>query len=134
MQAEWSPRVDYDTQAYWEGCERQELIIARCRDCSLWLHPPHAVCPECWSDNIGREPVSGDASIYSFTVTPGARRPGHTVAITVWAELAEQERLIIVADLEPCDAASVAIGMPLQLTWGQHGTATIPMFRTGLKQ
>lgn len=125
---EWRPTVYHDTVEYWRGCERGELVIARCDDCQTWVHPPRAMCPKCWSDAIGHYPVSGRARVYSYTASPAPSPLGATT--TVWAELEEQPRLIVVADLDPADGTP-AIGEPLELAWREQGAGRVPIFRKG---
>ena len=124
--SDWKPTVYHDTVEYWRGCERRELVIARCEACRNWLHPPRPVCPNCWSDDIGRHAVSGRATVYSYTSVPRPSRFGATT--TVWAELVEQERLIVVADLDPADG-DIAIGDALELAWREQGEGRVPIFR-----
>jgi uncharacterized OB-fold protein len=121
----WKPQLNYDTKDYWEGCARKELIIARCQDCKYWIHPPKALCPVCWSDNIGREKASGEATIFTFTVMPPRGEGGRT-NVTVWAELAEQARLFLIGDLEEGYVEGIEIGDPLNLVWVDfHGSVVL---------
>lgn len=129
--SEWKPTVYHDTVEYWRGCERGELVIARCDACQTWVHPPRPMCPNCWSDAIGHYPVSGQASVYSYTSVPAPSRYG--ASTTVWAELAEQARLIVVADLDPADK-QVAIGDQLELAWRDQGGGRVPVFRKAARQ
>jgi hypothetical protein len=125
----WKPHVYHDTRKYWEGCARKELWIARCQDCGWWLHPPRGVCPKCWSDNIGHEQVSGRAKVFTYIVL-GKDRPGAGGArVTLWAELVEQPRLIVVADRIGGDEENLAIGDDLVLDWRDHMGFPVPVFR-----
>jgi len=124
--SEWKPTVYHDTVEYWRGCERSELVIARCDSCETWIHPPRAVCPKCWSDDVGHYPVAGKAKVYSYASIPSPSRFGATT--TLWAELVEQDRLIVVADLDPA-TPDVAIGDDLEVAWREQGAGRVPIFR-----
>jgi len=124
----WKPQLNYDTKDYWEGCERKELIIARCGDCKHWIHPPKAVCPACWSDNIGHEKASGEATIFTFTVMP-PRGEGKNASVTIWGELAEQKQLLLIADLDGGYEDGIEIGDKLELVWVDFHGFTVPGFR-----
>ena len=63
-------RIDHDTLSYWEGLRERKLTLTRCGDCQQWIHPPKACCPICWSDNIGHEQPSGEATLFSYLVQP----------------------------------------------------------------
>jgi uncharacterized OB-fold protein len=117
--------VDFDTEEYWAGCADRRLLIARCKDCRRWLHPPKGRCPQCWTTNIEREEVSGRARLYSFTEKPAAG--GGPTTITVWAELAEQARLVVVGALIGGSERAL-IGAELQLAWQQTPDGWAPAF------
>ncbi|MFA7554627.1 MAG: zinc ribbon domain-containing protein [Spongiibacteraceae bacterium] len=119
-------RLDYDTEKYWRGSSEQQLIIARCNECEHWIHPPRSCCPACWSDNIGHQQASGRATLYSFTIQPG--KPSQPPLIMGWAELEEQERLIIVGPLLNASPDTVRIGTKLQLQWFQYKNTFVPAF------
>ena len=132
-QATWAPTVYHDTKPYWDGCLRRQLIIARCADCRTWHHPPNAVCPICWSDNVVHEQASGKATVFSFTVTPAERTAGGQASIQVWAELAEQKDLLFVAEIEGSPPDDIAIDDPLELAWRVVGETPVPVFRKGTR-
>lgn len=119
-------RLDYDTEAYWQGVSSQQLLIARCQDCQHWIHPPRGCCPSCWSDNIDHEQPSGKATLYSYTIQQ--IKPGQPPLIMGWAELEEQHRLIIVGPLLNTPPESVHIGGKLTLEWFKHKNTYVPSF------
>ncbi len=122
-------RMDYDTRAYFEGLRERRLDLARCKACRHWVHPPRACCPICWSDDVGRETPSGRATLFSYLVQPD--KGGGEPAIVGWAELTEQERLIVVAPIVGVSADEVKIGAPLTLCWIERDGANVPAFRGG---
>ena len=71
--------------------------------------------------------MSGKASIYSFTITK--QRGPVSSFVTVWAELREQERLIVIGQLIGTDSAAIKIGDPLVLDWLSHEDHFVPAFR-----
>ncbi|MDB5430124.1 MAG: hypothetical protein JWP35_1240 [Caulobacter sp.] len=120
-------RMDHDTRTYWEGLAERKLTLARCGDCRQWIHPPKGCCPACWSDNIGHEQPSGEATLFSYLVQPIA--PGGAPTVVGWAELAEQPRLIVVAPILDATAETVRIGAKLTLEWTGDGPYFQPVFR-----
>ena len=119
-------RIDHDTKPYWDGLAEGVLRLARCAHCAHWIHPPRACCPECWSDTIITAEPSGKATLYSYLVQPVV--PGGPPTVVGWAELVEQERLLVVAPIEGVDASSVAIGSQLTLHWLQTDGVFTPVF------
>jgi hypothetical protein len=109
------PRPDADTAGYWELADRGTLHLARCRDCRRWQHPPLERCRSCGSP-LAFEPVSGRATLFSWTVTHQPCVPGYlddlpyTVAVV---ELAEQEGLRIVGRADG-DVVAAGAGAPVR--------------------
>jgi uncharacterized protein len=116
--------IDLDTAAYWAGCDEQRLLIARCETCRRWIHPPKGVCPRCWGTAIAHEEVSGAAKVYSFTEAADRE----AIPATVWAELLEQERLIVIGALLPA-LGKIEIGDELTLCWQETEDGWSPAFR-----
>ena len=123
-------RVDADTRIYWQGCSEHKLMIARCQACRTYIHPPAGICPNCWSDDIGHEAVSGKARVYTFTETPS--KDGDN-AVTVWAELVEQERLIVLGALDK-GSGSLRIGDELRVIWHDLDGGAVPAFAKEAEQ
>jgi len=62
------PAIDLDSRPYWAAGERGELVIFRCLDCALYVHPPVSFCPRCESRAVAPEVVSGRGTVFSYTV------------------------------------------------------------------
>src|ERR1700736_4718133 len=62
------PQLSPESEPFWKGGERGELLVYRCRSCRRWFHPPTGACYRCRSRDVGPEPVSGRASVAAFTV------------------------------------------------------------------
>jgi uncharacterized OB-fold protein len=57
------------TKPFWDYCKSHELRMQYCLKCSEWIWYPKAWCPACGrSENIEWRKLSGNGSIYSFTV------------------------------------------------------------------
>jgi len=62
------PIADQDTQPFWDGCRRGELVIQRCGACAKWLWQPRPVCSSCQTPDPVWTTVSGDGTVASWTV------------------------------------------------------------------
>lgn len=62
------PRKSLDTQAYWDGCQRGELLYQRCGTCAEPVFHPRALCPYCLSDSLVWQRSPGKGVVYSFTL------------------------------------------------------------------
>lgn len=70
----------------------QELRLPRCQDCAAFHFYPRSRCPECGSARLEWQPVSGDGTVYSYTVVHRAPAPEfagevpYVVAVVALAE------------------------------------------------
>lgn len=127
MSEVWPSRLDHDTLEYWNALGSKSLALAQCDDCGEWIHPPRACCPNCWSDRIGRNEPSGKGTLYSYIVQPTA--PGAAASVVGWVELAEQQGLYVVAEIEGMTPENAQIGAPVALDWRESRNLFIPIFR-----
>jgi uncharacterized protein len=62
------PVADRDTQPFWDGCRRRELLIQRCGECGTWLWQPRPICSSCQTPDPPWTRVSGDGVVATWTV------------------------------------------------------------------
>jgi uncharacterized OB-fold protein len=62
------------TAPYWAAAREGRLVVQECRPCRQCWHPPLPRCPHCHSGDLGWRPVSGDGTVYTYTVV---RHPTH---------------------------------------------------------
>jgi uncharacterized OB-fold protein len=98
------------------------LAIARCSCCAAFSHPPDAICARCGSAEPGFtfEPVSGRASVKSWTVVRQALLPGFendVPYLLVDVELAEQAGLRMTGRLLDGVDAPLGLGAPVQVAF-----------------
>ncbi len=122
------PAVDDENRFFWTSGADGRLRFLRCQSCGYYLHPPPPRCPRCWSRDIEPEPVSGQATVHSYTVNhhpwDGATEP---YAIVVVA-FPEQDDLRLTSNVVGCPPDEVHIGMPVQVTFEQHDLVWVPLF------
>jgi uncharacterized OB-fold protein len=120
------------TNFFWEGAHAGELRIQRCQTCGTYIHLPRPVCRNCRGFDLAGEPVSGRATLYSYTVTHKPFHPFYVdrVPYTVaTVELAEQAGLQLLTRLVDIDDSRIEIGMALQVTFERlSADLTIPVF------
>ena len=127
------PVPDQLTQFFWDAATRHELWIQRCQTCKRYIHYPKPICRYCQSRNLAGEPVSGKATLYSWTI---ATQPFHPfwvdrVPYTIaTVELVEQPRLMFMSQVVDCPEEELRIGMPLEVTFEElTPELTVPFFR-----
>ena len=127
------PQPDDESRAYWEGARQHQLVILRCRSCGFYIHYPKRACPRCAGNDIEPSRVSGHGVVHSFTICHHKGAPGfeeRVPFVVVLVELVEQPGLRLVANIVGCDAGTVRIGMPVEVTFEDvSGDVTLPQFR-----
>lgn len=91
------PVPDQDTQPFWDGCKRRELLIQRCGSCQKWLWQPRPICSTCQTPDPAWTKVSGDGVVASWTVMRPPTLPAYAELVPfviLLVELTEGVRLI----------------------------------------
>lgn len=110
------PEVDAFTRPYWDAAAEGRLLLRRCRaeGCGAAHHYPREFCPYCWSEEVGWEPATGRATLYTWSVVhrndlpPFGDRVPYVAAVV---DLAEGPRMM--TEIVDCPEAELRIGMPL---------------------
>jgi uncharacterized OB-fold protein len=120
-----------DSLPFWEGVQREELRLPRCRRCRRLIAYPRSFCPHCQFDQVTWETLDGTGSVWSFTVIHHSRQ-------AVWEDVVPY--VVAVVEVEPgarltarlveCDPAAVAIGMPVRISFVERPDGLrIPVLR-----
>jgi uncharacterized OB-fold protein len=86
-----SPIPTPNSEPYWNGLANHQVTLQHCDDCDAWVFYPRSHCNNCLSPNLTWRQVSGNGTLYTFTV---ARRP------TAPQFVDDIPRLIIVVELD----------------------------------
>ena len=119
-----------ETQPFWDGCARGELLLQRCRECGKPYFYPRPVCPACGSTDVEWFEASGRATLYSYVINHRPARGFEAdapYAIAV-VELAEGPRMMTNIVGVPNTPEDLVLDMELQVTFEQRGDVTIPLF------
>jgi len=109
------PPIGHDNKWWWEGINRGELLIQRCKRCGVLRHPARPMCGKCQSTEWDTVVSKGKGTVYSHVVLHHPQVPGYEYPlIAALIELEEGTR--IVSNLVGMDPAEVRIGMPVQLS------------------
>ncbi|AIT81484.1 hypothetical protein JI59_17745 [Novosphingobium pentaromativorans US6-1] len=114
---------------FWLGGASGKLMIAQCDDCGHRIHPPRPVCPCCYGKAINFTPVSGRATVHSFTINRyqwTKEMPPPYVLAEV--DLEDQEGLRLLTTVTGCAPEDVAIGMKVTAAFVEVEDGWIPVF------
>jgi len=122
------PTLNELNRAFWTGGANGQLLIQRCADCRRWVHPPTSGCPAC-AGPVRPEPVSGQGSIYTFTINAHQFhpevKPPNVIAIV---QLDEQDDLRIVTNIVGCESDAVRCGLKVHVLFERRGEVFYPVF------
>jgi uncharacterized OB-fold protein len=123
------PAMNQDTEFFWEGAQRGELLIQRCASCGTLRHPPRPACGSCRSLEWDTVRSTGRGTVHSYVVHHYPPVPGFEPPyVVVLVELEEGTRLI--SNLVDVDANEVTIGMPVEVAFEKvDDDLTLPLFR-----
>jgi len=121
------------TEFFWEGTRAHKLLILRCQSCGHFVHYPRPVCERCLSEDLAPEEVSGNAILYSYTIT---MKPWHPFwvdkvpYVLASVELPEQPDLKMLTNIVECEHDALEIGMPVEVTFREVAAElTLPFFK-----
>jgi uncharacterized OB-fold protein len=130
------PSPTADTLAFWTGGAQGQLLISRCQTCRHFFHPPGPVCWRCRSTDVAPEPVSGRATVTTYTVNRQPWIPGfdppYIVAIV---ELADEPDVRLTTNIVGIPVDDMRIGLEVEVffeQWpaGDDGDSVwVPLFR-----
>lgn len=125
--------VDHDSAPHLRGRLERQLLINRCAACDRWHHPPHPICPQCWSTDVFAQPVAGTGTIHlAVFLHQGPPATGVDYATTypvVTVDLDEQPGLRFTATVVDSTQEQIAIGRRVSLDWIERDDVPVPVFR-----
>jgi uncharacterized OB-fold protein len=114
------PEPTAENQPFFGALAEHRFVVPRCAGCGDYNWVPYPACRSCLSENQPWTEVSGDATVYSYTVVhrgPGAFDADVPYVIAL-GRLAEEPRpMLVLATLTSCPPGQVRIGMPIQIAY-----------------
>jgi uncharacterized OB-fold protein len=123
------PALTPDSRHFWQGGANGQLLMHFCTPCQRYFHPPGPLCPQCSSNRVAPQAVTGSGTIISFTInyqpwSPDLRVP-YVIAII---ELDAQPGLRLLSNIINCDPLSVAINQRVQVRFEPCEDIWLPLF------
>lgn len=127
------PRLTDANRHFWQGGRDGHLVFLRCQRCGTYVHPPQPICPVDHLKDLAPEPVSGRATVASFTINHQAWMPGPELPYVIGlVEMEEQAALRLTTNIINCPVEAVYIGMPVQVVFehrpDKRGDVWLPFF------
>lgn len=114
------PEVTEFNRPFFEGLCDHRFVVPRCQACGSYNWVPYPACRTCLSLDVAWTAVSGNATLYTFTVVH--RGPGAFAAdvpyVVAMGELIEQPRTcLVIANLIGSPPESLRIGQALKIAF-----------------
>lgn len=123
------PQPTPETQHFWDGTKRGELLLQRCLDCGHVYFPPRPLCPACSSQDVEVFAASGKGKLLSYVINHRPHPSFDAPYAIALVELAEGPTMMSnIVDCEQTPEALV-LDMPLTVTFEYSGDIAIPLFR-----
>ena len=117
------------SEPFWAGLAAQQVRLQQCDDCAGWVYYPRSHCPHCLSPNLTWQDISGEGTLYSFTVAQQPTAPqfsGEEPQLIGVVELKEGVRLnTVMVNVSPED---LKVGMRVKPVFFQLADTTLLYF------
>ena len=124
------PRLTQENRFFWTSGADGRLRFLRCQTCRDYVHPPTPICPHCLTKTLAPEPLSGRATVASYTINVQPWIPGfdppYVIAIV---EMEEEPAVRLTTNIVGCAPDDVHIAMPVQVTFEQYDDVWLPLFQ-----
>ncbi len=116
-----------NTQPFWDGIKRGELVLPRCNSCGRLHHYPKSHCVDCSSRDLAWVRCSGRGKVHSYVIQhwqrgqdgPAAGFRSSPVEIIAVVEIDEGPRML--ASLAGVTPDSVQVDMPVEIVFEDVG-------------
>jgi uncharacterized protein len=126
------PQVTEANREFFDGLKRREFLVPKCGQCGDYNWVPYPACRSCLSEDQTWTRVSGEATVYSYSVI--YRGPGAFDAdvpyVVVLGELTERPRpCLVLGNLVGTDPDQIRVGMPIQIAYQDIPGEDITLWR-----
>lgn len=115
------------SQPFWDAVRDHRLTVQRCRTCGRWEWTPTEFCGYCHTETLEWTPVSGNGTVYAYSVVSRPQTPGFTAPYVV-AIVRLDEGVRMLSTLVDVDPDDVRIGMDVVVTFEDHDEITLYTF------
>ena len=106
------------TKPFWEAAKRHELMMQRCKKCADWIFYPREQCPNCLSQDLEFQKVSGRGRVYAYTTV---YQPAHPAFVPdspyVFAVVQLDEGVRVATNIVGIAHEQVKVDMAVEATY-----------------
>ncbi len=117
LPAKPAPHPSPISEPYWRSLNEGVLSIQRCATCGSLQHYPRPFCVRCLSQEIEWKPVSGRATLFSYTIVRRAASPAFASDVPYVLAIVElEEGPHMTGNVIGIPVEEVSVGMALELS------------------
>jgi uncharacterized OB-fold protein len=122
---------DAISREFWDRCAKHELAFQRCKNCGTFRSPPGPICYVCRSSDTEWAPVSGNGTVYSYTIVT---HPVHSALVdkvpfnVALVEFPDAPGVRLVTNVVDAAPEELSVGMPVRVHWEDLSGETLPRF------
>jgi uncharacterized protein len=100
---------------FWDGLKEGVVKLQKCNDCGVWVFYPRSRCSNCLSDSLEWREVSGNGTLYTFTIARQPTSPHFSTEVPQQLAVVElDEGVRLTTTLVNVREADIKIGMRLR--------------------
>ncbi|WP_428343150.1 Zn-ribbon domain-containing OB-fold protein [Mycobacterium sp.] len=130
------PIPDSVSEFYWESAKQGRLAVQGFQGLDVLQHPPSPVPEVVGGGPDGAVPVavevSGQGTLFSFTILRQSFHPGFINAVPMMiglTELDDAPRVRILTNIVEAQPDELRVGMPMEVVFESRGNMALPQFR-----
>ncbi len=125
------PRPTPETEVYWQGCRKHELLLQRCTQCNEFQFYPRIICTKCTSENLEWVKATGRGRVLTFTIIRRAVSEAYAADVPyVIALIQLDEGPKMMSNVVQCDPETLVVGSPVQVVFEDWSDEiSVPQFR-----
>ncbi|MCY3884418.1 MAG: OB-fold domain-containing protein [Gammaproteobacteria bacterium] len=100
---------------FWKGLQDETVRLQQCDGCSHWVFYPRNHCPRCLESSLTWRDVSGEATLYSFTIARQPTAPHFADEVPQLLAIVElKEGVRMTSTLIHVEPEELRVGLPLE--------------------
>ncbi|WP_085991209.1 Zn-ribbon domain-containing OB-fold protein [Oceanobacillus senegalensis] len=124
------PEPTVETEKFWQGCRKRELLIQQCNECGHYQFYPRIMCTDCMSRNIDWMSATGRGKVKTYTIIYRAISKAYAKDVPYVVAIIElEEGPSLMSNVVGCKPEEVKVGQEVMVTfedWSEE--ISIPKF------
>lgn len=109
------PLITPTTKPFWDGLREEVINLQFCSSCDRHIFYPRSHCPSCLTPEIDWQPISGEGTLHTFTITSQPTAPHFADEVPQMLAMVDLDAGIrMTSTLANVSRENIKVGMRLQ--------------------